>query len=320
MMAARPDVATLGHFEHPRRSMKRRRLGWSTRARLVPFFFLAPSFAALALVSLYPMAHALFISFHADGVGSIGRFVGLEQYERVLASDYFPRVMRTSILWTVGNVIFVWVVGLATALMLDRNFPGRALARAMFILPWAMPYVAAGLIWGWMFDYEFGVLNYLIRSAGLGGSKVNFLLACPDALLSLTAVSVWKLFPLGTVMFLAGLQTIPPDHYEAARVDGAGPIQCLWYITLPGLRNVTIMLTLLITIWTFGRAFTIIFLLTEGGPAGCTETIVIRSYLEAFKFFHLGTASAIGVVVLLISLAFSIVYLAYAYRGEASNG
>src|SRR5262245_47772288 len=99
MTAARPEVATLGHFGHPRQSMKRWRLGWSTRERLVPFFFLAPSFAALALVSLYPMAHALFISFHADGVGAVGRFVGLAQYERVLSSDYFPRVMRTSVLW-----------------------------------------------------------------------------------------------------------------------------------------------------------------------------------------------------------------------------
>src|SRR5262249_919304 len=169
MMAARSDASTLRHLGNPREAMKLWRFAWSTHERFVPFFFLAPSFAVLALVSLYPMAHALFISFHADGIGSVGKFVGLEQYQRVLSSDYFPRVMRISVVGTVGNVIFVLVVGLATALMLDRNFPGRALARAMFILPWAMPYVAAGLIWGWMFDYEFGVLNYLVLSAGLSG-------------------------------------------------------------------------------------------------------------------------------------------------------
>jgi ABC-type sugar transport system permease subunit len=211
-------------------------------------------------------------------------------------------------------------VGLATALMLDRKFPGRAAARALVILPWAIPYVAAALIWGWLFDYEFGVLNFLALSTGLVDHKLNFLLACPDALISLTGVSIWKLFPLGTVMFLAGLQTIPAEYYEAARVDGAGSLQCFWYITQPGLRSVTIMLTLLITIWSFGRAFTIIFLLTEGGPAGCSENIVIRSYLEAFKFFHIGTASAIGVIVLLISLVFSVAYLAVMYRrGLAST-
>ena len=289
-------------------------LRWSTREKLVPYAFLLPSFAALGLVFFYPMAEAILLSLHSDAVGTTGHFVGLSQYEKIFSSNYFPRVIRTSILWTFGNVVFVWAIGLGTALMLDRNFPGRAIARALFILPWAMPYVAAALVWGWMFDYEFGLLNYLVQGAGLADHKLNFLLACPEAFISLTGVSVWKLFPLGTVMFLAGLQTIPLEHYEAARVDGAGPIQCLWHITLPGLRNVSIMLTLLITIWTFGRAFTIVFLLTEGGPAGCTENIVIRSYLEAFKFYHLGVASALGMIVLVISLAFSIAYLAIVNR------
>jgi multiple sugar transport system permease protein len=259
------------------------------------------------------------ISFTDGGIGLAARFVGLEQYRRVLTSDYFPNVLWTSALWSFGNVVFVWAIGLCTALLLNRNFAFRPLVRTLLILPWAVPYVAAALIWGWMFDFEFGVLNFFIQGTGLTDQKLNFLLACPDALISLTGVSVWKLFPLGTVMFLAGLQTIPDEYYEAARVDGAGPMQCFWHITLPGLRNVSIMLTLLITIWSFGRSFAIIFLLTEGGPAGCTETVVIRSYLEAFKFFHLGTASAIGVIVLLISLAFSAAYLAVMYRKEAAD-
>lgn len=292
---------------------------WSLRAKLVPYTFLLPSCLALALVFLYPMVSAVLISFTDGGIGLAAHFVGLEQYKRVLTSDYFPQVLQTSILWSLGNVIFVWAIGLGTALLLDRNFALRPLARALFILPWAIPYVAAALVWGWMFDFEFGVLNFLIQGTGLIDQKLNFLLACPDALFSLTGVSIWKLFPLGTVMFLAGLQTIPGEYYEAAKVDGAGPIQSFWHITLPGLRNVSIMLTLLITIWSFGRSFAIIFLLTEGGPAGCTETVVIRSYLEAFKFFHLGTASAIGVIVLLISLAFSAVYLAVMYRKETAD-
>jgi len=298
----------------------RPRISWSTRQALVPYAFLLPSFLALAIVFFYPMIHVTVASFYSDSIRiGAARFVGLEQYVKVFTSDYFPRVMKTSALWTLGNVVFVLGIGLGTALMLDRRFPGRAVARALFILPWAVPFVAAGLIWGWIFDYEFGVLNYLIHGAGLADAKINFLLACPEALISLTGVSIWKLYPLGTVMFLAGLQTIPGEYYEAAKVDGAGPIRCLWHITLPGLRNVTIMLTLLITIWTFGRSFTIIFMLTEGGPAGCTENIVLRSYLEAFKFFHLGTASALGVIVLILSLAFSIAYLAIAYRKSPAD-
>jgi multiple sugar transport system permease protein len=292
---------------------------WPLREKLVPYAFLFPACLALAAVFLYPMISAVVISFTDGGIGLAARFVGLEQYRRVLTSDYFPNVLWTSALWSFGNVVFVWAIGLCTALLLNRNFAFRPLVRTLLILPWAVPYVAAALIWGWMFDFEFGVLNFFIQGTGLTDQKLNFLLACPDALISLTGVSVWKLFPLGTVMFLAGLQTIPDEYYEAARVDGAGPMQCFWHITLPGLRNVSIMLTLLITIWSFGRSFAIIFLLTEGGPAGCTETVVIRSYLEAFKFFHLGTASAIGVIVLLISLAFSAAYLAVMYRKEAAD-
>lgn len=293
--------------------------GWSVREKLVPYAFLLPSCLALLVVFFYPMIYAVVISFTDGGIGQAAHFVGFEQYRRVLASAYFPQVLRTSALWSLGNVVFVWSIGLGTALLLHRRFPLRPLARALFILPWAVPYVAAALIWGWMFDFEFGVLNYLIQGTGLVEQKLNFLLACPDAFISLTGVSIWKLFPLGTVMLLAGLQTIPEEYYQAAQVDGAGPVQSFWYITLPGLRNVSIMLTLLITIWSFGRSFAIIFLLTEGGPAGCTETIVIRSYLEAFKFFHVGTASAIGVIVLLISLAFSVAYLAVMYRKEAAD-
>jgi multiple sugar transport system permease protein len=292
-----------------------------SRGQLVPYAFLLPSFIALAIVFFYPMIYAVVISLYDGGIGqATGRFVGLDQYWRVVTSSYFPHVLRTSVLWSLGNVVFVWGIGLGTALLLDRRFPMRALARALFILPWAIPYVAASLIWGWMFDYEFGVLNYLVTRTGIVEQKLSFLLACPDAFISLTGVSIWKLFPLGTVMFLAGLQTIPGEHYEAAKVDGASSVQSFWHITLPGLRNVSIMLSLLIAIWSFGRAFTIIYLLTEGGPAGCSETIVIRSYLEAFKFFHLGTASAIGVIVLLIALAFSVVYLAIAYRRGIANG
>ncbi|TIR46618.1 MAG: sugar ABC transporter permease, partial [Mesorhizobium sp.] len=119
------------------------------------------------------------------------------------------------------------------------------LVRALFFLPWAVPYVAAGIIWGWMYDYEFGVLNYLVHATGLSSDKINFLTACPSAFYSVGALSIWKLVPFGTVMFLAGLQTIPSEYYEAAKIDGANPIQAFWYVTFPGLRAVTVMLTLL---------------------------------------------------------------------------
>jgi len=284
---------------------------------LTPYCFLTPTLVALGLVFFYPMLVAIWMSFHSGGLGmQLGHFAGLAEYRRVLASPYFWNSLQVSVIFAVGNLVGTWILGLGTALMLQRSFPGRGIARALVIIPWAIPYVAAALIWGWMFDYTFGVLNYLFRSLHLIGKNVGWLTGCPAALWSLTGVSVWKLFPLGTVMFLAGLQTIPGELYEAARVDGAGRLMSFRHVTLPGIRAVGVVLTLLITIWAFGRAFTIIYILTEGGPAGCTETLVIRTYLEAFKFFHPGTGAALGTVVLLISLVFALAYLRVAYRPD----
>jgi multiple sugar transport system permease protein len=289
---------------------------WSQRERLTPYLFLAPTMAALILAFFYPMVEVFRASLYRSGIGArLGAFVGLRNYWEVIGSESFSRLLLTSTIYSLGIVIFVSALGLATALILQRQFLGRSLIRALVILPWAVPYVAAALIWGWMFDYEFGVLNFLAEA--VLRQRIDFLTACPEALISLTGVSTWKLYPFGTVMFLAALQTIPREYYEAARVDGAGPVQCFWHITLPGVRNVAIFLTLLITIWTFGRAFAVIFILTEGGPAGCTETIVIRTYLEAFKFFHPGRAAAMGVIVLLISSLLSTAYLMLMYRKEA---
>ena len=219
----------------------------------------------------------------------------------------FRACLATSVLWTVGNVVFVLAIGMVTALMLDRRFPARSVVRALFILPWAIPYVAAALIWGWIFDYEFGVLNYLAVATGIGSAQAQLsagLSRCPRS--ALPACRCGSCFRSERSCFSPGSRPYRRNTTKRPRSTAPAALQTFRYVTLPGVRNVTIMLTLLITIWTFGRTFTIIFLLTEGGPAGCTENIVIRSYLEAFKFFHIGTASALGVIVLAISLVFSV--------------
>lgn len=273
----------------------------------------------LIFVFFFPMLTALWMSLHTGGLGLYGgQYTGLSEYGVILTSPDFWNAAKNSAFYAAGNLVGVLGCGLVAALTVRRRFPGVGVARALLITPWAIPYVAAALIWGWMFNYAFGVLNYLLHQLGIVRGGVGWLIGCPSALWSLTGVSVWKLFPLATVMFLAGLQTIPVDLYESAWVDGAGWLASFRHITLPGIREITVILTLLITIWSFGRAFTIIYLLTGGGPGGCSETLVIRTYLEAFKFFHPDTGAALGTIVLVISLAFSIVYLRMAYREEGA--
>ncbi|MEI8703457.1 carbohydrate ABC transporter permease [Mesorhizobium sp. ISC15] len=241
-------------------------------------------------------------------------FVGFRNYSDVISNKYFYNALAISAIYTAGNVILVWIFGLAGALLVHGDFAGRWFFRCALILPWAVPYVATALIWSWMFNYEFGVLRYLTTE--VAGTAPDFLNGNPYALMSVTGVSVWKAYPLGMVMLLAGLQSIPKEQYEAAVVDGAGPVSQFFHVTLPGLKTVSIFLMLLVGIWSFGRAFTIVYVLTAGGPARGTETVVIQAYHEVFRFFHPGTGAALATIILAISLLFSAIYLAILYRSE----
>jgi multiple sugar transport system permease protein len=156
--------------------------------------------------------------------------------------------------------------------------------------------------------FQYGLFNYLVQRTAVVAGPVGWLTDPRVALWSVTTVQVWKLFPLAMVMLLAGLKSIPHELYEAARVDGAGRWRSFVSITLPGLSAISLVLILLQTIWAFGRSFTAIFVMTGGGPAGATETLVIRTFLEGFRFFHLELASALGVIIMLISAAFTVLY------------
>ncbi|MBD0416792.1 carbohydrate ABC transporter permease [Oryzicola mucosus] len=282
--------------------------------------FLGPCVAALMAFFIVPVWQTFVMSVHADTMAPNPAYVGLANYIAVASDRNFVRLMTTSVLYTAGNVIFVWLIGLGIALLLNRNFVGRGLVRAAFIVPWATPYVAASLIFSLMFNYDVGILNYLLGLLSYGQLRIDYLTSCPNALISLTGISVWKLLPLGIVMMLTGLQSIPETQYEAARVDGATGLQRFWFVTLPGLRSTTITLTLLMMIWCFGRSFTAIYLLTGGGPAGCSETLVLKSYLQMFQLFKPATAATLGVGVLLISLVFAIAYIMVLAVGSRKNG
>lgn len=272
--------------------------------------FFGPCIVSLIAVFLYPVWQTVKMSLYSDTMGGSPSFVGFANYARIIGAEDFLSLVVTSIVYTLGNVVAVWAFGLVIALILNQRFPGRAIVRALFIVPWAIPYVAASLIFSLLFNFDIGVINYLFSRLTGSSFSIDFLNSCPNALVTLTGISIWKLLPLGMVMMLSALQSIPDSHYEAAKVDGATTFQTFWHITLPGVRSTTVMLTLLMMIWCFGRSFTAIYLLTGGGPAGCSETIVLRSYLEMFQQFHPGTAAALGVAVLLISMVCAGIYYA----------
>jgi len=200
------------------------------------------------------------------------------------------------------------VFGISVALLLHQNLVFRSLARSLVLFPYFLSTVVAVLVWRWLFNDLYGVLNHMLMWAGLIDMPVDWLGSMPNAMVSLVFVGAWKYFPFVVIAVLARLQSIPDELYEAATIDGAGPFARFTDITLPQLKDVLIVIVLLRTIWDF-KEFDLIYLLTGGGPIISTQTLPLMVYKEAFALNQMGAASAVAVVMMLIMLIFMTVYL-----------
>lgn len=294
------------------------------RLDLFPYVLLAPSLVALGVVILYPVAQAIVLSVQDVNLlkGGLDRhpFYGLNNFQAALQMAAFWNALVVSLVYAVAAVILSYALGLFLALLLNSAFRGRAIVRALAIAPWAMPPVVTSIVWLWMYDQQFGAINYILTLSHLITENVGWLTDTNLALPSVIIVTVWKSVPLAMMVLLAGLQGIPHELYEAARIDGASSLDEFRSITLPGLRSVSSLIVLLLSLWTF-KEFTYVYVLTGGGPGNATETLVLQVYYQAFQFFRFGLAAAIGVLVMLICLAFSAVYLPVVYgRGDDGTG
>lgn len=312
-VSARPSTLAV-----PTRAKGRRRFQRAPQSRPtgVAVLLVLPALLVLGFVLFYPIGLAIYSGFFDIGMMNLGQqeFVGLDNYRKMVSTPAFWASSRVTVVYTIGVVAGAYLVGLGNALLLNTAFRGRTLARTLIIVPWAIPHVVTVLIWNWMLDANYGVINYFLQTFRIIESPLQWR-AMPDlALISVVGVTVWSVYPVSLVMLLAGLQSIPRDLYEAAAVDGSNAWQRFWHITWPGLAPVNIVLILLLSLMAFTRVVTIIYLMTAGGPAGATETLPIQTYLTAFKFFRMGYASAIGTVVLAIAVIFSIVYLVVTSR------
>jgi multiple sugar transport system permease protein len=283
----------------------------TTKQRLIPIVFNLPALVIFVLVVLYPITKGISLSFRNTQLlmpSGAELFTGLRNYEVMLRQEHFWNSLKVTAIYTVGVVVFSYLMGLGTALLLNGKFKGRKIARILMILPWAVPEVAAVMTWRWILDYQYGVMNSFMSSTGLISANLGWLVDPKLSMIAVIMVTVWVQFPLATLMILAGLQAISQTLKEAAVIDGANRWQVFWNVTFPGLKPVNIVLVLLLTLYSFKRV-TLIFLMTGGGPSRATEVLSILTYQQAFKNYRLGYASAIGTVMLVIMLAFSIVYL-----------
>lgn len=288
--------------------------------RWLPYALVAPSLLAIALILIYPIAKAVVMSLYRIELTLPGgdAFVGLENYKRLITSPVFLDSLWRSFVYTAAVTLLTYLVGLGVALLLNRETRYRAVARTLVILPWAVPSVVAALSWSRLLDFQYGLLNFVVLKLGLVSSPQGWLIEPTLAIASVIAITTWKLAPIPIITLLAALQGIPQEYYEAAEIDGARRFAKLVHVTLPGIRSVSTGLFLLLTIWTF-RYFTIIYVATEGGPARATETLPIQTYLQAFRYFSLGDAATVGVITLVISMAFSMGYLRVTKQGAETS-
>jgi len=270
----------------------------------------------LAGVLFFPLAMAIASSFFEIDILNVASrsFVGLDNYISILGADWFRHSLLVTVVYTVTTVAGSYLLGLAFALALRRRFRGRAVARTLTMLPWAVPHVAAVLVWAWMMDPNFGVLNYLLVRSGLLAEPVGWLQSPIGAMAAVSLVTIWSTFPFACLMLLAQLETIPDTLYEAASVDGTSPWKRFVHVTLPSLRYINVVLFLLLGLTAFTRTITIIYVMTAGGPSNATSILPIETYLRAFKYLDLGTASALGTIVLLLSIVLSGAYLMFVAR------
>jgi multiple sugar transport system permease protein len=275
---------------------------------------IAPAFLVMAAVIIFPIASNIRASFISEATLSHpAEFVGFDNYRSVLDDPVFFPALRRTFIWAFGVTALQFVFGLSLALLLNRTFPGRGFVRAIAIVPWIMPGIVVAVVWRFLYAGQFGLINQVLRAVGLGDLTQAWLTNLSTALPAVMVVGIWKGFGFYMVMMLAGLQGIPVEVVEAAKLDGANRLQLLRGITLPMLRPVVLMSVVLGLIWTTNY-FEAIFVLTGGGPARATETLPIYIYNTAFSFFRLNEAIAAAIVLLLIVLTMVFIYIALFLR------
>lgn len=272
-------------------------------SKWAPYLFMAPAVLYLLVFQAIPLVQEVRLSFSRTSLlnPNDNVWVGFDNFAGIFGSPDFRHTLVTTSIYVVICVVGAVGVGLATALLLNGKFRGRRIARALIAVPWAAPAVAVALIATWMLDSQYGIVNRILNAIGLGVPGGAILDSQTLALPAILVTTIWELFPFSSVVLLSALQSVPEDVTEAAAMDGAGGWWTFRVATWPVIKPTVGLLALLMTIWSI-RRFELIWLMTAGGPVGATKTLVIDLYSRAFELSDLGTAAAVGMVGVVISL------------------
>ncbi|CDZ60571.1 carbohydrate ABC transporter permease [Neorhizobium galegae] len=283
--------------------------------RLLPYWLLAPAVVVTVVIVFMPMVQAVFTSFY-DLIlfrPNASKFVGFGNYIKLFNDPVFWTALWNTIIWIGLTVPLQMGLGLVAALLLNREFPWRGLARALIIIPWALPSVVIALMWRWIYDPNTGVLNDILIYLSIVQSAVPWLADPKVAIYAIIATLTWQGFPFFAVMILAGLQGIPRSQYEAASIDGASTWRQFVHITLPGIAPVLATAGLLRVIWV-ANSMDVIFVMTGGGPGYATHTLPLYAFIKARQNLDFGYGTAIAVTFTILLGAFVVLYLSRTMR------
>lgn len=290
------------------------------RLHLLPYALALPIILYEIALIIYPIFQGVLGSFQQIELAANAKptWVGLKNYQRMFSDPDFWNVMRVTLTFTALVIVVAIGAGLATALLFNRPFRFRPLARAMLMLPWAFPEVPVVMIFIWILSPQFGVVNLLVRWIPGINENPQWLQVPSLAMGWVVLIASWKAFPFYSLVILAALQAVPQEIYEAAKVDGANTLQLFWNITVPSIRSTLELLVVLASIFSF-KQFTIIYLMTGGGPSGATETIVMRIFNTAFRFYDYSYATALGVAGFVVSLVIAFFFISLQSRRVEEN-
>ncbi len=283
------------------------------RQGLVAFFFLLPGIGLLVIFLLIPCITIFYFSFTKYSVIEAPEWVGFLNFKQLLLEDaIFKIATSNTAYYTLGTVPLTMAIGLILAVMVNAKIEFRTFFRVAFYLPVVTSIIAVSVIWMWLYNPTYGLINYFLQKLSL--PTQNWLYDVKLAMPSIILMSVWQRVGYTMIIYLAGLQNIPDQSYEAAKIDGANKWNSFWYITLPLLKPTTLFVLIITIIGSF-QVFSQIYVMTGGGPANATTTIVHQLYVNAFRYFSMGYAAAIAV--LLFFIIFSLSALNFKFLGEA---
>jgi len=270
------------------------------------YLFLLPFLIPFALLVLAPAIFGVVISFFRWSITGTPQLIGLENYGKLFQDYLFLDSVKNTLRFMVLAVPLLVVLSLALAILLNQRLAGKSIARTLVVAPRVLMVSAVGIIWGWMYNASFGLLNYYLIQIGL--KPVSWLSEADWAMPAIVITTVWWTINTNVIIYLAGLQDIPPDMYEAGKIDGASAWQLFWYVTLPSLRPLNAFV-IPMSVIASSRVFGQIYTMTAGGPVGKTFVIMYYIYTQAFQNFRMGLASAAAVLLTIASIALTLVQL-----------